>query len=210
MTRRSLPDIYFIRHGETDWNAEGRYQGRRDIPLNAVGQAQADANGPLLSGLLAQAGHEAADLEWHVSPLSRTRETADRVRAAFDQPLRDVRIEPNLAEVSFGKFEGFLHAELTGEGMPRQGERGADFWDFRPEQGESYADVLARLTPFFDALEQPTIVVAHGGIARVFRHVFEDMAKFEVVNWPVPQNVVMHFSNGQMHLHQSDLPGRTF
>ena len=43
------PELYFIRHGETDWNAEGRYQGSQDIPLNARGRGQADLNGKLLA-----------------------------------------------------------------------------------------------------------------------------------------------------------------
>ena len=42
MAARDWPEIYFVRHGETDWNAEGRYQGSRDVPLNDVGRAQAD------------------------------------------------------------------------------------------------------------------------------------------------------------------------
>ena len=54
------PVIYYIRHGETGWNAEGRFQGSKDIPLNALGRKQAAAAGEILAGLLARVGHEAA------------------------------------------------------------------------------------------------------------------------------------------------------
>lgn len=80
MAINNLPDIYFIRHGETDWNAQGRYQGRRDIPLNARGRGQADANGPLLRDLFERDQLTVDDFSWFVSPLLRTRETMDRVR----------------------------------------------------------------------------------------------------------------------------------
>jgi len=75
------PELYFIRHGETDWNAEGRYQGSKDIPLNARGRGQAALNGGLLKSLLARAGRAATDFTWYVSPLGRTRESMDKVLA---------------------------------------------------------------------------------------------------------------------------------
>src|SRR5690554_1025147 len=104
------PDFYFARHGETDWNAERRYQGSRDIPLNARGQKQADANGVLLKLLLEEEGVDPAALTWHASPLSRARETMERMRAAFDGPLPEILFDERLVEISFGDLEGRLHA----------------------------------------------------------------------------------------------------
>ena len=94
------PELYFIRHGETDWNAEGRYQGSKDIPLNDIGRGQADLNGKLLVQILQRAGRSPADFTWHASPLGRTRETMDRVRAGFKVPLPEVTYDQRLVEVS--------------------------------------------------------------------------------------------------------------
>ena len=69
--------LYFVRHGETDWNAAKRYQGRRDIPLNATGRAQARRNGRVLADLL---GSRAAALDHVASPLRRARETMEILR----------------------------------------------------------------------------------------------------------------------------------
>jgi probable phosphoglycerate mutase len=128
----SWPELYFIRHGQTDWNAEGRYQGSKDIPLNAIGQAQADLNGKLLAQLLARDSRSPFAFNWYVSPLGRTRETMERVRAAFSEPLPEVTSDRRLIEVSFGIYEGRLHTELGAVEMAMAGERDASFWTFRP------------------------------------------------------------------------------
>ena len=100
------PELYFIRHGQTDWNAEGRYQGSKDIPLNDIGRAQADLNGKVLADLLQRSGRSPGDFSWHVSPLGRTMETMRRVRAAFTEPLPEAVPDRRLVEVSFGRLRG--------------------------------------------------------------------------------------------------------
>lgn len=204
-----LPDIYFIRHGETDWNREGRYQGSRDIQLNARGREQADANGPLLRELLERDGIDPTAADWIHSPLGRTAETMARVRAAFDSELPDAKPDSRLVEISFGDYEGQLHTDLQRTGIVPQGARDASFWSFMPRNGESYADVTARVQPLLAALKRPTVLVAHGGIARVVRVLSEGLDFASAVNWPAPQNAVLHFAKGLMTVHESDVPGFT-
>ncbi|WP_417308123.1 histidine phosphatase family protein [Devosia sp.] len=194
------PELYFIRHGQTDWNAEGRYQGSRDIPLNAIGQGQADHNGVLLAQLLERDGRTAGDFSWHVSPLGRTRETMQRVQAAFSAPPEAVP-DKRLVEVSFGIYEGKLHDELTPGEMVVAGERDASFWDFRPPGGESYQDVAERILDFAGELKGPAVIVAHGGILRVMRRLIEDYPVEEAVNWFPPQDNVVHFIDGKSTFH---------
>ena len=197
MSASSWPELYFIRHGQTDWNAEGRYQGSRDIPLNDIGRGQADKNGVLLRELLQRNGEGPATFAWYVSPLSRTRETMNLIRGELDEPLPDITIDPRLIEVSFGIYEGHLHTELASGAMAIAGERDANFWDFRPPEGESYADVAQRVLDFGAGLEGPSIIVSHGGILRVLRHLIEGFPHERAVNWFPPQDSVVHFFDGK-------------
>lgn len=209
------PDFYFARHGETDWNREQRYQGSMDIPLNRTGQLQADANGILLRELLERDGVDPASLKWFASPLSRAAETMDRMRAAFAMDLPPVIHDERLIEISFGELEGRLHAELSSDLAQAPGERDASYWHFRPEGGENYADVATRLLGFAHELTQHTVVVAHGGVLRVLRHLVEGTERVDVLNWPPPQGVIAHFAGRRMTLYSAtntwdvaDSPGR--
>src|SRR6185312_12901881 len=88
--------LYFIRHGETDWNRDQRYQGQRDIPLNATGRGQAARNGKVLAGAL---GERAAGLDYVASPLERARETMQIVRRELGLPPDAFRTDDRLKEV---------------------------------------------------------------------------------------------------------------
>src|SRR4029079_5168803 len=74
------PTIYYIRHGETSWNAEGRLQGTLDIPLNERARTQPAHAGRVLAYLFARDGRDKHDLAYVASPLGRARTTMDFVR----------------------------------------------------------------------------------------------------------------------------------
>jgi probable phosphoglycerate mutase len=200
MTLLVWPEIYFIRHGETPWNAERRYQGRRDIPLNEKGRGQASRNGLTLAALFKARGLDPTTFEWHASPLGRTRETMERVRAGFEQHLPETKFDVRLMEISFGVLEGTLFEELPATMAVAPGKRDETYWEFRPENGENYRDVEARLTEFAAVLTGPSVVVAHGGIARTLRVLIERAPIIEVINWAPPQDAIMHFTPGKMEL----------
>lgn len=202
MTAIEWPDFYFARHGETDWNREQRYQGSRDIPLNRTGQLQADANGVLLRELLERDGVDPRSLNWFASPLSRASETMDRMRAAFDVELPPVIHDKRLIEISFGALEGKLHSEVHAQALA-PGQRDESYWGFRPDGGENYEDVSESLIDFARVLTLHSVVVAHGGVLRVLRHLVEGAPRGDVLNWPPPQGVIAHFTRGRMTLHSA-------
>jgi probable phosphoglycerate mutase len=158
------PLLYYIRHGETDWNVEGRLQGQRDIPINANGRTQARRCGEILHDLLAR--EPETELDFVSSPLGRTRETMEILRATLGLDVKSYRVEERLTEVSFGRWEGFTTEELRQRWPDAVAARERDKWDFRPPGAESYADMSLRVRGWYDALDRATVAVAHGGVLR--------------------------------------------
>ena len=153
MSRLPTRAFWFLRHGETDWNAQGRSQGRTDIPLNPTGIAQAQAAAQLLRG------RGIATIV--SSPLSRARDTASAVARALGLP---VTIIDDLQEVAFGVHEG---TAMGGPWFAAWVDGGVT-----PEGGESFANLRTRAAA---ALTQalthtpPVLVVAHGALFRALR-----------------------------------------
>lgn len=160
------PVLYYIRHGETDWNVAGRLQGRHDVPLNARGRAQASRCGQILRDLFVQQGRDPAVVDYLSSPLARARQSMELARAAMGLPADDYRVEPALSEISFGDWEGFTIAQLHGHDPQRIAAREHDKWHFQPPGGESYEMVAARVGAWYAELMRDAVVAAHGGTAR--------------------------------------------
>jgi probable phosphoglycerate mutase len=160
------PVLYFVRHGQTDWNAERRLQGQQDIPLNTLGRAQATRCGSILSGLFARDGLRAAELDYVASPLGRARETMELLRAGLGLPPRDYRTERRLMEMSFGRWEGFTFAELQAREAAALAARERDKWGFVLPEGESYEQLVVRVRDWYDAVDRDTVVASHGGVCR--------------------------------------------
>src|SRR5262245_23986500 len=104
--------LYYIRHGETDWNVEGRLQGRQDTDLNAAGRQQAHACAGILRELVARDGRATTEFAYISSPLRRARETMEIMRAALGMDRDAYRVEPRLREIEFGEWEGMTLAEV--------------------------------------------------------------------------------------------------
>ena len=160
------PTVYYIRHGETDWNVAGRLQGHRDIPLNAKGRVQAAHCGTLLRDLFAREGRDSASLDYVSSPLGRATETMELARAALGLPPAGYVYEPQLIELSFGDWEGSTIALLHQNDPLRISQREHDKWHFQPPGGESYEMVAARMKRWYAGLTRDTVATAHGGTCR--------------------------------------------
>ena len=94
--------VYFIRHGQTDWNAAGRLQGQRDVPLNATGLGQAES---VAERLKAVAGDSLSEARFVASPLQRTRQTMEVLRARLDLAPQDYAVDAPVKEINFGTWE---------------------------------------------------------------------------------------------------------
>jgi broad specificity phosphatase PhoE len=161
-----MPRLYYIRHGETDWNAEARLQGQRDIPINAKGREQARHCGGILRDLFARDALDPAQFDFVASPLGRTRETMQIVRGELGLDPADYRMDDRLTEISFGKWEGFTLDELRRLSPAAVDEREADKWGFTPPEAESYRTMSLRVIAWYRDLARDSVVVAHGGVLR--------------------------------------------
>lgn len=161
-----VPTLYYIRHGETDWNVERRLQGHRDIPLNARGRAQATHCGEILRDLLARQNRDPNALDYVSSPLGRARETMQLARVALGLAADGYRLAEPLTEITFGAWEGFTIAQLRERDRQGIAAREHDKWRFLPPGGESYEMVSARMRVWYEGLSRDTVATAHGGTAR--------------------------------------------
>jgi broad specificity phosphatase PhoE len=163
----SKPLLYYVRHGETDWNLAGRLQGRRDPSLNAHGRRQATRCGEILRALFARNGLDAAALDYVASPLGRARETMEGMREALGLAPLTYGIDPRLAEMAFGDWEGLTLAEVAMRDPEALAARERDKWAFVPPNGESYQQLSVRVGEWYASLRRDSVVAAHGGTARV-------------------------------------------
>src|SRR5471030_1225608 len=161
-----MPTIYYIRHGETEWNAEGKLQGNQDIPLNDLGRKQAANAGKILAGLLARDGRSETSLGFVASPLGRARLTMELVRGSLELPPHDYAIDDRLREIGYGHWEGSTLAQMQALDPDVFAARQSDKWTVPPPGGESYASVQSRMRDWYDSLLGDTVAVAHGGTAR--------------------------------------------
>lgn len=160
------PTLYYVRHGETDWNVEARLQGRRDIPLNANGRAQATRCGNVLAALFAREARAPATFDYIASPLMRARASMELLRTTLKLDPNGYAVDPLLTEISFGRWEGFTLAELQRTDASGVEMRERDKWNFVPPEGENYRALAARMGDWYERLARDAVVVAHGGTLR--------------------------------------------
>jgi len=179
--------VAFIRHAPTDWNDEGRIQGRSDIALSARGRTLA-ASWTVPAAL--------AGFDWVASPLKRARETARLLGAPAPA------IEPRLVEADWGAWEGRVLAELRaelGEVLARNEARGLDL---QPPDGESPRDVRDRLRDWLKdvaAAGRPTVAVTHNGVIRA--------AYSLATGWDMKAKPDVELAWGAAHLYETDRSG---
>lgn len=185
-----MNDIYLIRHGETEWNAQGRFQGRLDSVLTNTGVKQAEAIGSRLAGL---------DLSFDAfitSPLGRTRQTAAIIAGLVRLPA--VQCDDRLAEVSLGSWDGLTDIDIDAQ-WPELLDGSTQFdWFFRSPDGESYDAVFQRAECWLRERQGVTVAVSHGLISRLIRGAYSGLPKTEALSLPVPQDVIWRLSNGRI------------
>lgn len=184
--------LVFIRHGETDWNVERRFQGQQEVPLNRRGREQSARNGRALRAI---EGIERFDFA--ASPLGRAAETMRIVRSELGLDPGGFRTEPELIEITFGDWEGSTLAELA-EGDPEDvARRQGDKWGFVPPGGESYEILQRRVGDWLASVTRDTVAVSHGAVARVVQGILTGAAPQDIPSLPSPQDRVLVWRDGR-------------
>jgi probable phosphoglycerate mutase len=192
------PVLYYVRHGQTDWNVERRLQGQHDIPLNAVGRAQSVQCGGILRDLFARAGSEPGNFEYVSSPLSRARATMELLRAELGLHPHAYRTDARLLEMSFGRWEGFTLDELKAREASALAARERDKWNFALPGGESYARLAVRVGAWYRTMTGDAVVSAHGGVARALIAHLDVAAPREAATDDIAQGVVYMFAGDEL------------
>ncbi len=190
------PVIYYIRHGETAWNADGRLQGAQDTELNALGRRQAVHAAHVLADLFARDGRDKLRIPYLSSPQLRARTTMELMRGALSLPPQDYATDDRLREIGYGRWEGFTLAEMQAADPAFFARRLADKWRVAPEGGETYEAVQQRMRDWYDELRGDTVVVAHGGTARALMVALGFETPESAADLPIAQGAVYVFGEG--------------
>jgi broad specificity phosphatase PhoE len=193
-----MPVLYYVRHGETDFNVEGRLQGRRDTELNAHGRRQAAECALSLQGLFARDQRRADEPTYISSPLKRARQTMEVLRATLGLDPREFDIDARLSEVAYGDWEGLTLPEIEARTPGILARRDRDKWDFAPPGGESYRQLATRVGDWYASLTCDAVVAAHGGGVRALMALLRIVTKDEATRAPIEQGVVYVFADGAM------------
>jgi probable phosphoglycerate mutase len=180
--------LYFVRHGETDWNRDQRYQGQRDIPINATGAKQARSNGLRLAAWL---GERAAAFDYVSSPLRRARESMEILRTALGLDADAYLTDARLMEINYGSWEGQRWQEMAEQDAEGYRARLADIWNWQPAGGESYRMLTDRVGGWLQDIGRDTVVVAHGGVSRALRALVLRLNPSEAMRLEVPQDRIL-------------------
>ncbi len=177
------PDLFVLRHGQTEWNTLGKFQGRKDSPLTETGKAQARTQNQILCGIPNTPSRVV------VSPQERAQHTARLAIAPHLQLETDHRLQ----EIAFGQWEG-----VTKNVIRSQIDYAYEsyLWFFRSPGGESFEEISTRVRSFLDEQEEPSIIVTHGVTSSVLRGIWLGLDQEDLLKLPRTQGCVFHLSNG--------------
>ena len=188
----NLPTIYLLRHGETIWNVEGRYQGQLDSPLTDKGEEQARVNALKLQKYI-----NITEVKFFSSPLGRAKSTAKIIAELNSMNSQDIIFEEALTEFNYGIFEGQTKAYCKKVYTKEFLEREANKFSYVLENGESYVQVFKRLKKWLSSVqdEKVIVVVAHEMINRALRGIYCSMRTDEMLELRQANDIVIKLEN---------------
>jgi broad specificity phosphatase PhoE len=184
--------ILLVRHGETEWNLQRRFQGRFDSPLTERGVAQADAIGRLVKSL-----PDAAFVRLVASPLGRALRTAEIIARHLDAGQEPV-VDERLREISVGSWDGLTYRDIERQSPGIFDGDGRHDWYFRAPDGDRYEALAARIAEWLAeaAGTQLLVAVTHGIVSRIARGLYARLPRATALTLPVPQDKIFRLAGG--------------
>ncbi|HWD27649.1 MAG TPA: histidine phosphatase family protein [Rhizomicrobium sp.] len=186
--------LYVIRHGQTEDNVAGRWTGRNDSPLTALGREHARASGRVLKRI-------AGDLsryDFFASPLHRASTTMLLTRAAAGLPELGYRADRRLTENDDGDWTGLTVDEMRAIDPAHMARRDADEWHWKTPGGQSLAELSATVGRFLETLTRDSVIVCHGYTSRALRAQILGLPPAEAAaRAMMPNTGVVRFADGK-------------
>ena len=189
--------MFLIRHGETEYNRVGRYQGQSDSSLTSLGIRQARRNGQVLASLVDRSK------TWRIvaSPLGRTVHTAQLISNEFGFDSSHIELDERIQEIGFGWWEGLDRQSIEAREPGAWDRRLSDHWNYAMEGGESMADVARRVAIWLRELEGNVIAVSHGTTGRIIRGQYLGLTREQTLQLDQPQDIVFELCGRKIIRH---------
>lgn len=198
----NLPPLYILRHGETEWNREGRCQGHLDAPLTDLGRAQAALQGQIIRDQILPLD---PDMPVWVSPLGRTQSTWRIAAQAAGLEGQRVHTDPRLAEVNMGDWQGLLRADFLAEDARARAYPNLFELSLNTPNGERFEALEARLIDCLHDITQPTICVTHGITSLVLRGLVRGLSRSDMAGQGHDQGIIYALKDGQEYRLEAEV-----
>ncbi len=183
----SYPEIFILRHGQTEWNKEGRMQGHLDSPLTETGRQQAAQQRDLLAKTELPEG-----VSFWVSPQPRARSTAE---IALDGLCQAPNVDPRLREIHMGTWDGLTGTDIDAE-APGVRDLGLMSWMDHAPGGEHLSGLRQRVEDWLSELRSPAVVVTHGITSRMMRGIVLGLSIPDMEALPGGQGIIYRVKDG--------------
>jgi probable phosphoglycerate mutase len=183
----NYPELYVLRHGETEWNAIGRMQGALNSPLTPEGKRQAQRQAEILNSV------DLTGFDILSSPQGRAFETA---AIALARNVSHVHTDARLREIGLGEWAGRIRSELSENEEFFEGPDGPLELYERAPGGEGFDGLEVRCTEFLSSLKKPTVLVTHGITSRMIRTIVTGEGRSGMAEIGGGQGVVFHLKKG--------------
>ncbi len=190
--------LYFMRHGQTDWNARARYQGSTDTSLSELGELEARHNAKLLTARLQSDQVDLSQMQLVSSPLKRAQQTTDIISGHFD-PMPPTTLNPIFRELSVGRWEGLTSMEVKQRFYEERKSRKLDRWRFKPQGGESMAERSVEIENGLRELQPNSVLITHCVVLRIIFHHLTDIAEQVATSVVTPHVSIWCWNGAKLH-----------